>query len=483
MCSTGPSSWQSLLLPSSPSAQTCLRPLPIQSLGSLVSSLMKLDIQQDFHLPDDQYASLKLHKLRQVAMESDVESFTSPYNTRNSKRRFDSCCTGSSDPVMPLLLPLRLTPTITDSSCFTGDKIATTQSVDLMNLSVDHKLANQSLTEVSPDTTETPGETENLQAKTHTSSTEPVSLVEHFAADCDNQCKEHETVILNSCNKSSVSTSNTDRPAGNVNVTGHSDELKIKQPASEKQTDCVSEVHSLEEQRSKKHQTENKTIIKTLQETPEEVSYFCTAVETCNDTEAPEDSAVKHLNVKSPARVLKGPSERTIGPVRDKSVETKHPERHSVQSQLLLSPPLASAPCPFITPHLPSSEDLSSPTLPSLGLTPHPVFPLTTSPSAPSLTLPPPHSPSIQALSPPVLSPCPSFTSLLSSLPPASPSTQNPSPLDQCDRVDPPPCPTLSRMQSQGSGGLVNQGIEETAKEHMLGRAHTLKVRSFIIKN
>lgn len=464
VCPTGTASWQSLLLPSSPTAQTCLRPLPFQSLRSLVSNLMNFDIQQDFHLPDDQFASLKLHKLRQVTMESEVESFTSPYNTRNSKRRSDSCCTGSSDPLTPLPLPLSLTPTITDSPCFTEDKQATLQSVGLQNLSLDHKLANQALAEGSsynPDTTETPGEQ-------HT--------------DCVSN-KVHETVTLNSCNKSSVSTGNTDKPAGKVNVIGHSDDLKIKQSASEKQTDCIDIVDPLEDQGSNKHQTEHKIITKTLKETPEDVSYNCTAVETCNDPEAPRDSGVKHLNVKSAAEDLKGPSERTTSPVRYKSVETKHLEHHSIHSQLLLSPPLASAPCPFITPHLPSSAHLSSPTLPSLGLTPHPAFPLTSSPSAPSLILPPPHSPSIQALSPPVLSPCPSFTSLPSSLPPASPSSQNPSSLDQCHGIDLPPCSTPSKIPSQGSDGLVNQAIEETAKDHMLRRTHTLKVRSSIIKN
>lgn len=427
---------------------------------------MSFDIQQDFHLPDDQFASLKLHKLRQVAMDSEVESFTSPYNTRNSKRLSNSFYTSSSDPLMPLPLPLSLTPKITNSPCFTEDKQATVQSADLQNLSVDHKLANQSIAEVwsnSLDTTETPGEQHTEHLPSHTSSTESVPLVEHFTADCVSQYKEHETVVLNS------SIGNTD----NVNVPGQSDE----------QTACVDVVHLLEEQRSEKHQTEHKPFTKTLQETPEEVPFNCAAVETCNDTGAPGDSAVEHLIVNSPAEDLKGPSECSACPVRDKSVETKNLEQHSVHSQLLISPPLPSAPCPFITPHLPSSAHPSSPTLPSLGLTPHPAFPLTSSPSVPSLTLPPPHSPSIQALSPPVLSPCPSFTALPSSLPLPSPSSQNPSSTDQCLRIDPPACPTLSGIHSQGSGALVNQELEDTTEEQMLRRIHTLKVRSFTISN
>ncbi|RVE75965.1 hypothetical protein OJAV_G00004010 [Oryzias javanicus] len=85
--------------------------------------------------------------------------------------------------------------------------------------------------------------------------------------------------------------------------------------------------------------------------------------------------------------------------------EENRPE--NILTDLLLTSHLPSAPCPFLSPHLPSTL-ISSPALPSLGLTPHPVagvLPLTPSPSAPSLSLPPPRSPSTKPLPPPALSP------------------------------------------------------------------------------
>ncbi|GLD68276.1 partner and localizer of BRCA2 [Lates japonicus] len=413
--STGTSRWQSLLLPSSPPFQFSLLPLPSPSPGSLINNLMNFDIHQDFHLPDDQFASLKLHKLRQVAVESGVEHFTSPsYNTRSSNRRSHPC---TSDPVMPLPLPLSLTPTIANSQQPRAENQAATQSVDSQNLLIYHKFASQSLAEEpsNGDITETPGEqqTENLHAKTHTTSTKSVSVVHKCAVDCVDQAKEQDT------------------------------------------------------------------------ETPEKPFNSCTAAQTCNDSEAPGESPVKHLNVKSPAKDSKESSEPTTHPLRERLVENNNQDKgsphHSVRSQLLLSP-LASAPCPFIT--LPSSAVLSSPTLPSLGLTPHPVaagLPLTPSPSAPALSLPPPPSPSTQALSPPALSPCPSITSLPPSQPPVSPSSQNQAssePSDtgaRCHRVEPPTCPTASSIQSQGTGGQVGSRTEETAEQHVIRCTHTLE--------
>ncbi|XP_071765483.2 uncharacterized protein palb2 [Centroberyx gerrardi] len=90
-------SWQSLLLPSSPSPQTPRLPLSSLHPGPLVNNLANFDFQQDFHLPDDQFASLKLHKLRQVAAATAVEHFTSPsYNTRSSSRHINARHSGSS---------------------------------------------------------------------------------------------------------------------------------------------------------------------------------------------------------------------------------------------------------------------------------------------------------------------------------------------------------------------------------------------------
>ncbi|XP_073336324.1 uncharacterized protein palb2 isoform X2 [Pagrus major] len=436
-------SCRSLLLPSSPPAQTSLLPLPSPSPGLMINNLMNFDIPQDFHLPDDQFASLKLHKLRQVAVESGFEHFTSPsYNTRRSIRHSETE-TLSGDPVMPLPLQLGLTPTILHSPNPTEAKQTAAQSIDLQNLSREHKLTgkltSQTLT--------------GVECQTDTVSTESVSVVQDCVANCVDQYKENDTV--------------------KDDVISQSDELKIKESSvtsSEKQPDRPGLVLPLEDQGSTNHQKEDKAIVKTL--SFEEPFNTCTSVQTCNDSEAPGGSPVQHLNAKCPDEELKESSKPTTSPPRVNQNEDKCPPLHSVHSQLLLSPPLASA--PFITPHLRSSALLSSPTLPSLGLTPHPTaLLLTSSPSAPALTLPPPHSPSIQALSPPALSPCTSFTSLSPSPPPSYPDGQIQACPEQTQRVE--VVEPATSVQSQGSGGQVGLRIEETAEEHMMRCTHTLK--------
>ncbi|XP_039651055.1 partner and localizer of BRCA2 isoform X2 [Perca fluviatilis] len=480
-------SLQSLLLPSSSPAQTPLFPLPCLSPGPLVNKLMNFDITQDFHLPDDQFASLKLHKLRQVALDSGVEYFTSPsHNSRRSSRRSDT--QSSSDTMMPLPLALSLTPTIAISPHPTEPEQAATRPVDFQNLSREHKheekLTSQSLTE---------GSAEQV-CQAHTASTESVPVVQDCAADCVDQYVEQDTAVLNTPSQSSVSASNAhrtvdhpvkpqphinfaDRPAGKVNdyVIGCSDELQIKESfviSSEEQTVCPGVVHPLEDQRSTNHHTEDKAIIETLsldcpvQKSPEEPSNSRTAVQLCKNSEAPGESPAQHLNAATDSL------ETTTSPPRDRLVGNKSPDSTRVLSQLLLSPPLASEACPFITPHLPSSAPPYSPPLPSLGLTPHP--PLTSSPTAPPLTLAPRLSPSTQALSPPALCPCPS---LLSSRPTTSPAGRiqaSPVPLCTDDRrVEPPTA--VSSIQPQGSSGQVGLRTEETAEEHVTRCTHTLK--------
>ncbi|RVE75966.1 hypothetical protein OJAV_G00004020 [Oryzias javanicus] len=96
--------------PSSSPIQTALLSLPPPSLGSLIGSLKSLDIYQDFHLPDEHFASLKLHKLRQVAVDSGIEHFSTPSgNTRSSLQRSDL---SDSWNAVPLLLTS--TPTTAD---------------------------------------------------------------------------------------------------------------------------------------------------------------------------------------------------------------------------------------------------------------------------------------------------------------------------------------------------------------------------------
>ncbi|XP_034748762.1 partner and localizer of BRCA2 [Etheostoma cragini] len=501
--SRSPASLQSLLLPSSSSpAQTSLFPLPCLSPHPLVNKLMNFDITQDFHLPDDQFASLKLHKLRQVAVDSGVEYFTSPYHhSRRSNRRSDT--QSSSDTMMPLPLSLSLTPTMTNSPHPPEPKQAATQSVDFQNLSIDHKLedklTSQSLTEGSAkQDMEIPAEqhTEILypECLTRITSTESVSVVQDCAADFVDRCVEQDAVILNTHSQRSVSASDThrpadhpvkppphvnfaDKPAVKVNdyVIRRSDELQIKESfviSSEEQTVCSGVVHPLEDQRLTNHQTEDKATIKTLsldcpiQETLEDPPNCCTAVQFCKNSEAQGASPVQHLNAANDS------NETTTSSPRDRLVGDKNPDSKRVHSQLLLSPLLASEPCPFITPHLPSSAPANSPTMPSLGLTPHPH--LTSSPTAAPLTLAPRLSPSTQVLSPSALCPCPS---LLFSQPTTFPAGQiqasSVTLRTDDQRVDPPV--TVSSNQPQGSSGQVGVRIEGTAEEHTMRCTHTLK--------
>ncbi|XP_069545755.1 partner and localizer of BRCA2 isoform X1 [Brachyistius frenatus] len=482
------SSWRSLLLPSSPASQTS--PLPSLLPGSLVNGLTNLDIHQDFHLPDDQFASLKLHKLRQVATGSEVEHFSSPsYNTRSSNRRYDphhniNNNNSSSEPVMPLSLPLSLTPTIADSPHPNEEQQAATQSVDLQDLSTEDKLTDEmigrSLTEEPSDReAHKESRTENLHMETRSSSTESVSVVE----ECEDKSAGHEVGTPNCHSQSNTHTNInstnkphldfTDRPAGKVNdyITGHSDDLIINQPASEKQM-------SIDPEAEDQAPIEALYIDCPLQETPEEPWNNCTALNARNDMKAQGESPVQQLDVKTCREDSEEPSEPSEP--RTRLTTDRLSENNSKCFQLLLTSQ-ASALDPFITPHLPSSAVTSSPPLPSLGSSPHPVTgsrPQITSPRAPSLTLPPPpHSPSTQALSPPALSPCPSVT-----YPPPSPTDVAPSarirtssepPGDQCHRVEPAAtCPTPASIQLQGSGG---QRTEETAEKYKMRHTHTLK--------
>ncbi|XP_053182016.1 partner and localizer of BRCA2 [Scomber japonicus] len=475
---TSADSWQSYLLPSSPPSQTSLFPLPSLFSVPLISNQPNFDMHQDFHLPDDQFASLKLHKLRRVAVESGVEHFSSPScNTRSSNRRFDSQC--SNDPVAPLLLPLSLTPTVEKSPHPNKEK----EERKIKEDNLTDELTSPSSAEELLGTTDAPGEqqTDNLNTECQSDT----NLTES-AVNCVEKHTEKDPVTLN-CQisvsdsnahspvdppvKSEISVKFKDEPAGK-----ESDTLQIKHPASEEETHCSVAVHHLEDERPTNHQKEDKAFIKSLsfsdcppQESPEGAPNNCTAAaQACSDTDATEESPVKLL--KSFVKDLKEPSEPTTNIITDRLEENKNQEKpsphHSVNSQLLLSPPLASAPCPFVTPHKPLSALLSSPTLPSLGLTPHPLsavaLPLTCSPSAPSLTLPPLHSPSTQALSPPALSPC-------ASLPPVSLSSAQIHTLPEIPAVD-DPLQTGSDIQVRGRGGQVGA---RTTDEHM--RKHTLE--------
>ncbi|KAF7663430.1 hypothetical protein LDENG_00209700 [Lucifuga dentata] len=491
-------SWQTLLLPCPPSSQTSLLPLPSLHLHPLLNNPINFDAQQDFHLPNDQFASLKLHKLRQVAAASGVEQFSPPsYNTLNSSRCADTYDCSFSDTAMLLPPSFSLTPTIANSPHTTEEKPAAIQSIDLQYLSA----------------------SSHHTSHTHTSSSESVSVVQE--SDHTDQSEEQDSKDLHS--QSCFKANDTRRPeedflnpqldvncpelpadqcAGKVNDYdyGHPKELQKEQPSiisTEKEAHCPDVSHHVEEQMSTNPQTEDKAVMVTHscsdcspKETPEKPSECYAnswaAAQTCNDTESLEECLAKHLNMKCPTKDFLSLAGNDSDPSTDlpteRFVENKKEtclQQHGVHSQLLLSSPLASAPCPFLTPHLLSYALPSSPPLPCLGLSPHPVptiLPLTSSPSAPSLTLPPPHSPSTQALSPPALSPCPSLTFLPPNLPPASLVGQvqtlcETATADQCHEV-----PAVSSVQPQGTSVERESGNDQvtTAEEHMRC-THTLK--------
>lgn len=289
----------------SPPAPTSLPP-PSLSLSSFLRNLSKFDVQQDFHLPDDQFASLKLHKLRQVAVETGLESFSSPsYCTRRSVWRYALSPSGG-DVATPLPVPSGSTPTVPSSPDTAEVKHDFTASLEDPN--------TPELSEQEKD--EGPG-TRN--------STESGSEDGGSAADRVGGCE----VGVTGC-------------AENQGLSNHTDPRADSGPGSV-------------------------------------------------------------LRTESPAKETKESSEATTSP----GIDGKN-QKASLQSRLLSSPLVSGL---LTTPQPPSSSLTSSPSLPSLGVTPQRVpaaLPLTSSPSAPTLVPPPPHSPSTQALSPPPLSPCPS---------------------------------------------------------------------------
>ncbi|XP_061686865.1 partner and localizer of BRCA2 [Syngnathoides biaculeatus] len=109
--SSGSEKWCNLLLPSLKTMPTLLLP----PLSELAGALLHLDLHQDFHLPDDDFASLKLSKLRQVAVESRLNHFASPcHNTGGVLQH-------PGTPVTTFSVPLSLTPMAGKSSSQSKD--------------------------------------------------------------------------------------------------------------------------------------------------------------------------------------------------------------------------------------------------------------------------------------------------------------------------------------------------------------------------
>ncbi|KAK5607329.1 hypothetical protein CRENBAI_001013 [Crenichthys baileyi] len=450
---TGKPEWQSLLLPSlSPSPETSQLSLP-----SLISHVKSLDILQDFHLPDDQFASLKLHKLRQVAVESGLEHFSTPsHNTRRRSHFLYS----AMDPLTPCYLPLSLTPTITNSPCPNESEQTSAQTGP-----------NESEQTSAP--TETPGTTVELSAARLNSSTETVSVVQEFTECC--KLEEHETVtqtctVLRSSEKSKncvepQAQCNVDRTVCKENDVEHLDEPNVDQSASEKYV-------SFENPVATKPRFEDGCITEKVSsdfsesKTAEEDPISCTDSQVCKDAAA--KSPVNNLNLQYSSERFEEPTKTDFS--KDRMIKNK-------ASQFLFKSPLDSVQSPFTAPYLPSS---ASPVLPSLGITPNAAL-LTSCPSAPSLSLPPPHSPSTQDLSPPDHPPGLSITSLPASL--SSPSlcsqiqglSEPPASSDRGDEDEPAACPTPSRIQLQSSAGEMGMTTEGAAEKWLLRCTHTLE--------
>ncbi|XP_040043001.2 uncharacterized protein palb2 isoform X3 [Gasterosteus aculeatus] len=357
---TSAACWRSLLLPSSPPASTAVLPVlprPPQFPAPVFNNLLNFDFPQDFHLPDEQFASLKLLKLRQVAADPGVARLT------------PRCTAG--DPAAEL--PRSLTATLPSSP-----RPATSSPIE---------------EELVKETEETPRG----------------DAVEERVGD-------HEEGAAGSPDRR-VETAERESASSVV--------------PSEGRTDAALEDPTPTDHRAARPQRP-----------PEEPSDSADAVRLCNHGEAAGGSP----RGKSPTADSKEPSDPPASPPSD--------PRRSVPSQLLLSPP-----GPSMTPRPPSRPAvLCSPTLPSLGLSPHPLraaVPVTSSPSAPSLTSSP------AAL---VLSPSPPVPPGRPAASPAAPIEAPSSPL--CP-VEPTDRTTAPGVQSKRSGG--------GAEEHVMRSTHTLK--------
>ncbi|XP_056136407.1 uncharacterized protein palb2 [Lampris incognitus] len=110
------SSWRSLLLPSPPAPEAQLLPLP---LGPAVDRLVLFDLQQDFHLPDDQFASLKLHKLRQTLPALKLDT---PVKREGGYEQVEGTDEMSEDCVMRWTHTLKAPAGggLVDACCFSG---------------------------------------------------------------------------------------------------------------------------------------------------------------------------------------------------------------------------------------------------------------------------------------------------------------------------------------------------------------------------
>ncbi|XP_027872089.1 partner and localizer of BRCA2 [Xiphophorus couchianus] len=448
---TGSSDCQALLLPSSSSSSSSSSQTAQLSLPSLISRLKSLEIQQDFHLPDDQFASLKLHKLRQVAVESAP--------SHNTRRR-SSCRHSAVDLLMPCSFPLSSTSTIRNSlrpnksERTSPQQTQCTVTNNLTGTRLNEELCNSSIPETNAE----------LSADALNTSTEAVSLVQEFTEGL-------EAGTENGAALSSTCTSiNTDEPQALVDRTPRkendvqlSDEPEVEQSENEKQPSL--EELGLTDGRITQLLSFDFSESKAAEDAPTS----CT-----NDAAA--NPPVNNPNPQYPAEDFAEPT---------KADSSDDGAIKSNASQFLFKSPLDAVGCPCTglpSIYHPSPTPASSPVLPSLGITPNAArLPSDSSPSAPPLCLPPSPSPSTQDLSPLDLCAGASITSLPSNLPPPSLCSQLQDlsepvgPRDQGDREEPDDCPTPSRIQLQGSAVEVGITTHGPAQKFLLRCTHTLE--------
>lgn len=353
--------WPSLRLPSLSPVQNTLLPFPSLISDPLLKNLLSSDVQ-DFHLPDDQFASLKLHKLCQV-FSSGVEQFTSPSVNTWSDNRY----TISPSPVS--LSPC-LTPNISTSPASQLIKNVLAPQNDSVD-GVSQGLVKKFITD--------DNEGQNLDI-----GHQNVSSLKEFDSEIDvPELKGEEKATLVQEKGDIVGTS--PEMLNSVAQTGSNEASTLLNVEDAQSTDHSALGREKEVSKSIKipdsmTQTENKVLTNTL----------------CSS----ENPAKNCSEVKMESAQLM------------EETNDKLESGHKSPSQLLLSPSLDSALGPFTSPQLTRLA------LPSVGYTPQL---MTSPPTAPSLSLPHTHSPTSEALSPPALSPCPSIRSLPPSLPPTLP--------------------------------------------------------------
>ncbi|CAL8330733.1 unnamed protein product [Merluccius merluccius] len=488
--------WQSFLLPSPPaSSDPLLHPSPL-ALGSALKRLVTMD----FHLPDEQFGSLKLHKLRQV-IAATVEPFSPPsYHTRRSSQQAYELYKGKDDQALALSLPLSPTPTLSKSPLSRDDGLhLRVESVNLPcppavtlcdpigeRKSIDAQMSPLGSIPVTPvdDCKLDPGAQrpegggQLANCPEQVSLREAGSLVRQSSRECMNQSMEQE-------------------PSSGTVLKGfaeHLSEVESSPVLTEQQEDGGGVVELSENQKATNRQTaevnDSDCPAEETIESPFKCNTNCQTIRTCRVPVVQEDHRMTHLTNGSLTdhRTTDSPTDGFAG---------SPPLQPGVCSQLLLSPSLVSPPCPLLTPHLHSSTLPSSPPLPSLGLTPcralASCLPLTSSPCAPNLTSPSPVSPSTLALSPPHLSPCPLLLSPHRGTPAPVPtsrptSTSSDPPKDvggQCQGDGPSVTdagvpvdsqPPLAAGASNRSEGAVEQAGENeaVADECAVSFTHTL---------